>query len=76
MNEADFWLALEFRVGREFAAMSDNRLRHLWCDGFTAQYYLLECPTPCIMGRVWLCNGPTQEEWEFKRSVFQSPVEL
>lgn len=65
MDEADYWAALEFRVCREFAEMRENHLRHLWCDGFIPEQYLLAGPSPHIVGRAWICNGPKQEEWEF-----------
>src|SRR5436189_6097823 len=64
LNEPDYWLRLEYRVCREFAGMPDNR-RYLWCDGFLPTEYLIEDPTPRIMGRAWICNGPRQDEWEF-----------
>jgi len=35
MDEAHYWLSLEFRVSDELALMSQNHLRYLWCDGFT-----------------------------------------
>ncbi len=65
MDEADYWVNLEYRVCREFAGMSENHLRYLWCDGFIPEQYLLDDPTPRITGRVWICNGPRQVEWEF-----------
>lgn len=65
MHEADFWLALKYRLCREFAGMPDNRLRGLWCDGFIPQRFLLDDPQPCITGRVWICSGPRQAEWQF-----------
>jgi hypothetical protein len=65
MDESDYWLSLEFRICREFAGMSDNHLRFLWCDGFTPQRYLLDDPTPRITGRAWICNGQRQDEWDF-----------
>lgn len=65
VNEADYWMSLEYRVCREFAGMPDNHLRYLWCDGFIAERYLIDEPAPRITGRAWICNGPRQDEWEF-----------
>ncbi len=65
MTEADYWANLEYRVCREFAGMPDRRLQYLWCDGFIPYDHLLDDPKPQIVGRVWICNGPQQAEWEF-----------
>jgi hypothetical protein len=65
VDEADFWVALEYRLCREFAGMPQNALRYLWCDGFIPEQYLPDDAPPRITGRVWICNGPTQHEWEF-----------
>src|SRR5262245_54400936 len=65
MSESDYWLELEYRVSAEFAEMADNRLRFLWCDGFTPLEYLLDDSLPRITGRTWICNGPKQEEFDF-----------
>jgi hypothetical protein len=65
MDEARYWLSLEYRLCREFAGMKDLYLRYLWCDGFTPQKYLMDDPVPRITGRVWICDGLKQAEWEF-----------
>jgi hypothetical protein len=65
MAESDYWVALEYRICREFAGMPENRLRFLWCDGLIPEQYLLEGRSPCITGRAWIGNGPKQEEWGF-----------
>jgi hypothetical protein len=65
VDEADYWVSLEWRVGSEFAGMPQNHLRFLWCDGFIPEQYLLDGPVPCITGRAWICNGSLQEEWSF-----------
>jgi hypothetical protein len=65
MVESDYWVNLEFRVCREFAAMPENHLRYLWCDGFIPEQYLLDGPSPRITGRAWICNGPRQDQWVF-----------
>jgi hypothetical protein len=33
MTEDEFWGALERRICRELRGMTDNALRHMWCDG-------------------------------------------
>ena len=79
MNEREYWKHLEFRVCRELAGMSENHLRFRWCDGFIPQQYQLEAPSPCITGRVWICDGQKQEEWEFTlllRPPVGSPSEI
>jgi hypothetical protein len=65
VDEADYWLRLEFRLCGEFAGMADRRLRYYWCDGFIPLQYLLDDPLPRITGRVWIVNGQEQEEWDF-----------
>ncbi len=65
MDEAVYWVKLEFRVSDEFAGMAENHLRCLWCDGFITEQYLPNDPTPRITGRAWMCNGPRQDEWAF-----------
>jgi hypothetical protein len=65
VDEGHYWVSLEYRVCREFAGMPENQLRYLWCDGFIPEQYVLDDLTPRITGRVWICNGPKQDEWEF-----------
>jgi hypothetical protein len=65
MSEGDFWVALEFRICHEFAGQPERRHQYLWCDGVTPIQYMLAGPSPRIMGRCWICNGPRQDEWEF-----------
>lgn len=65
MVERDFWMSLEFRISREFARLPDRRYRFFWCDGFVPRDYLLDDATPRIVGTVWICDGPAQEEWQF-----------
>ena len=65
MDEADYWLSLEYRLCHEFAGMPENHLRFLWCDGFIPEQYRLDGPSPQITGRAWICNGRRQQEWEF-----------
>ena len=65
MDEANYWPSLEYRVCREFAGMSDPRLRSLWCDGFIPGQYLIGEARPRIEGRAWICEGRSQHEWGF-----------
>ena len=65
MDEGDFWARLEYRVCHEFAGMKDGTLQHLWCDGFIPEQYLVSGDEPRIIGRVWICNGRRQDEWQF-----------
>jgi hypothetical protein len=65
VDEAHYWPSLEYRVCREFAGMSDPRLRSLWCDGFIPGRYLISETSPRIEGRAWICDGRSQHEWGF-----------
>jgi hypothetical protein len=65
MTESEYWAALERRLTRELAAMEDDGLRFLWCDGFLPEEHALEERPPRISGRVWLGNGRRQEQWAF-----------
>jgi hypothetical protein len=65
VNEATYWATLEFRITDELAGLSDRDLRYLWCDGLLPVQFLLDDPTPRIIGRAWICNGPKQAEWQF-----------
>jgi hypothetical protein len=65
VNEAEYWLRLEYRVTDELAGTPDRRLQYLWCDGFTPVEYLVADARPRITGRAWICNGPQQAEWDF-----------
>jgi hypothetical protein len=72
MTEHEFWIRLEFRVCAEFAGMTDNHLRHYWCDGFCPQQYRLDAPQPCIVGQSWIGSAPRADEWEFTLFLNQS----
>ena len=65
MGEGDYWASLEYRVCRELAGMKDRGLRHLWCDGFVPERYLLSGPEPHVTGRAWVGHGARQAEWTF-----------
>ncbi len=79
MMESEYWIALEYRVCGEFAGMPERHLRCLWCDGFTAEHYVLDAPSPCIMGRAWICTGRMQDIWHFTlflKHPASSPAEI
>src|SRR5690242_18804993 len=65
VDEKNFWGSLEFRLCREFAGLPERRYQYFWCDGFIPSEYLLGDPSPRINGKVWICNGPQQAEWDF-----------
>jgi hypothetical protein len=65
MDEADFWVSLEFRLCGEFAGLPERRYQYFWCDGFVPGQYQLDGPSPRITGRCRICNGRRQAEWEF-----------
>ena len=69
MTESDFWLALEWRVCREFAGMPTAALCRLWCDGFVPERYLLNDTPARITGRAWIVDGQEQQTWEFTLSL-------
>jgi hypothetical protein len=66
VDEADYWVSLEYRICRELAGMAAKPLRCLWCDGLIPDLYLLDAGMPRITGRAWIGNGPRQQdEWMF-----------
>jgi hypothetical protein len=65
VGEKDYWVALEYRVCREFDRVPSNRVRCLWCDGFIPERYALDGPAPRVEGRAWICHRERQDEWEF-----------
>ena len=66
MTEEEYWIALEFRLSREFPGMSDRFLRSIWCDGFLPSDYFLDDDKPRITGRVWMVFGQDQKNWGFE----------
>ena len=65
MVEAEFWSSLEYRLSREFIRLRERRYQYFWCDGFIPSEYLLDGPSPRIIGRCWICNWDAQASWEF-----------
>jgi hypothetical protein len=75
MDEADFWVHLEYRVCREIEGLRQPRLRCFWCDGFIPVRYDLDEPSPRVVGRVWMGAGPREQQvWEFVL-LLRVPVE-
>jgi hypothetical protein len=71
MDERDFWVALEFRICKEFASLQANHLRFLWCDGLIPDNYALDSNDPYIDGTAWMGgiggHPPSyQEQWGFR----------
>ena len=64
IDEADYWVSLEYRICREFEGFADERLRRMGCDGLDPEEYDLDAPEPCIRGRAW-CGYSGQELWKF-----------
>jgi hypothetical protein len=62
--ERDFWIALEYRICREFEGFEDRTLRNLGCDGLLPEEYDLHVDEPCIRGTA-RCGPSGQELWGF-----------
>jgi hypothetical protein len=62
--EKDFWVALEYRLCREFEGFEDRALRSLGCDGLIPEEYDLQGSEPRIRGTAY-CGPSGQELWEF-----------
>jgi hypothetical protein len=62
--EKDFWIALEYRICREFTGFEDRILRNLWCDGLIPEEYDLQADGPRIRGTA-RCGPSGQDLWEF-----------
>jgi hypothetical protein len=65
VTEAEFWQRLEFRISHELTRAENRALRFLWCDGFVPEGFILEDPTPRIVGQAWIGDGSRQDRWEF-----------
>lgn len=66
VDESDYWGRLEYRVCHELAGLSHIVGRLYWCDGFVPDQYILDGPSPCILGRAWLVIGSNYDElWAF-----------
>jgi hypothetical protein len=65
LDEAEFWVRLEYRICAELHGFEDNGLRHYWCDGLVPEEYDLLGEPRCIRGRAWIGQGRRQEQWNF-----------
>jgi hypothetical protein len=66
VDEAEFWLRLEYRLCREFTGLADKKLRGIWCDGFLPEAFEIGAEGACVAGRVWVGRGGRdQEQWRF-----------
>jgi hypothetical protein len=65
MSEGEYLGRLEFRLCTEFAGLPERRHRYLWCDGIDPTAYLLDEPTPRIIGIAWIGSSPNVDRWEF-----------
>jgi hypothetical protein len=66
VDQQEFQGNLEFRICREFAGMSDGKLRELWCDGVMLEAFLVDDPRPRILGGAWICTDSNQEVWRLE----------
>jgi hypothetical protein len=62
--ENDFWVALEYRICREFEGFEDRSLRNLGCDGLIPEEYNLDAREPHIRGMA-RCGPSGQDLWGF-----------
>jgi hypothetical protein len=70
VEEREFWLHLEYRIGAESAGLADRRLRSCWCDGLLPEEYDLAGTEPRVSGVAFY--GPSgQERWRFTLVVGQ-----
>src|SRR5262249_28688381 len=54
MTESEFWRSLEWRICRELEGMTDNALRHMWCDGVRGEIMRPEAGPAHIYGTIWI----------------------
>ena len=73
MNEADFWVHLEFRLSAELEGMDDRTLRHWWCDGFNTLH--LDTERGCFIGTCWMVDGQKQQMWDFALYLGDEPCD-
>jgi hypothetical protein len=66
MEEKEYWLSLEYRLGREFRGMTEGQLTDFWCDGIAPEAYFITGRRARILGHAWICKGSHQMEWKFE----------
>ena len=75
MNEADYWVSLEFRVTAELAGIEQCQKLSLWCDGVTPASYEFQPSGSRIRGTAWICPGSDQQEWQFTLTFDGGPTD-
>ena len=68
MTEDGFWTALEWRICRELSGMTDNVLRHMWCDGVRGDIVRREAGPACMSGSIWI-GKDGQTEMQFTMAL-------
>ena len=68
MTEDGFWTALEWRICRELSGMTDNALRHRWCDGVRGDIVRREAGPACMSGSIWI-GKDGQTEMQFTMAL-------
>jgi hypothetical protein len=62
VDEAEYWKSLRFRIN----SLTDHPARRLalrgWCDWFEPKKYVLDGPSPSIIGRLGFVSG--RDAWE------------
>ncbi len=64
MTEKEYFLRLEWRIGREMAGMRDPSLRHYWCDGLVPDQFAVSGDKCRITGLAYFGESG-QELWSF-----------
>lgn len=59
IDEAAFWVHMEFRICSELARRPEKELRSIWCDGIAPSHFSPE-GRPRIEGTAWM--GVTGQE--------------
>jgi hypothetical protein len=54
MTENEFWRVLEWRICGELSGMTDDALRHMWCDGVRGDIVQPEAGPAHIYGTIWI----------------------
>jgi len=66
VDERDYWARLEYRVCSELDGLRHTAARPYWCDGFVPSRYILDGPSPRVLGHAWMGIGSRyQERWAF-----------
>jgi hypothetical protein len=63
VGESEYWKCLQFRVNRGVAGSPQSLSG--WCDWFEPKTYVLDGPSPRIMGRMGFVSGRGAAEYTF-----------